>query len=230
MLDLDLHNFAGGSSRTAENEAGSTVKLSLARLSEHYIGKVQLPEVAGSGEKVHRHHQVSMVHRRHKVSMVHRHHQVSMLEVQLNGDKVTRTDESAGSNTNGNLSDNSLKNVVFTDNRGPEVLNHFNEKSFVEFEIGVIHEISKYLPTATDGFDQIIETVCRYTYNCYWKGSSHPFIKYVASKLHLPGQVVPRCMRTLGSFVHALQSYKAFDLTFHPDGLQCHRVVITAKL
>ena len=108
--------------------------------------------------------------------------------------------------------------------------NHFNEKSFLEFEIGIIHEISKYLPTATYGFDQIMETVCRYTYNCYWKGSSHPFIKYIASKLQLPRQVVPRCIRTLGSFVHSLQSYKAFDLTCHPDGHQSHHVVITAKL
>ena len=67
-------------------------------------------------------------------------------------------------------------------------------------------------------------------YNCYWKGSSHPFIKYIASKSQLPRQVVPRCIRTLGSFVHALQSYKAFDLACRPDGPQNHHVVITAKL
>jgi len=37
-------------------------------------------------------------------------------------------------------------------------------------------------------------------------------------------------MRTVGSFVNALQSYKAFDLTYHPDGPQSYHVVITAKL
>jgi hypothetical protein len=144
--------------------------------------------------------------------------------------EMDAADETADSNINSKSSDNLLKNLTFNDSRGREVWNHFNEKSFLEFEIGIIHEISKYLPTATCGFDQIMETICRYTYNCYWKGSSHPFIKYIASKLQLPRQLVPRCIRTLGSFVHSLQSYKAFDLTHLPDGPQSHHVVITAKL
>ena len=112
--------------------------------------------------------------------------------------EMDTSSESVDSNTNGNLLNASLNHLVFTDYRGREVWN--------QFEIGVIHEISKHLPTTIDGFDQIMETICRYTYNCYWKGSSHPFIEHIASKLQLPKQVVPRCIRTLGSFVNALQS------------------------
>ena len=100
----------------------------------------------------------------------------------------------------------------------------------MEFELGIIQEISKFLPEETHGFDQAMETICRYTYNCYWKGSSHPFIDYIMSKPQLPKQIIPRCIRTLGSFDNALQSVKAFDLTYHPGGPQSHHVVVTAKL
>jgi hypothetical protein len=128
------------------------------------------------------------------------------------------------------MSDDSLKQLVFTDYLGRAVWNHFNQKSFLEFEIGIIHEISKHLPTKTEGFDQIMETICRYTYNCYWKGSSHPFISYIISKPELPRQTIPIRVRTAEPFANALQSHKAFDLTDHPDSPQSHHVVITAKL
>jgi hypothetical protein len=140
------------------------------------------------------------------------------------------TEESIDSISDNNLSEDSLRHLVFADYQGREVWNHFNQKSFLEFETGVIQEISKYLPERTHGFDQIMEAICRYTYNCCWKGSSHPFNKHIASKSQLPRQCIPRCMRTIGSFVNALQSYKAFDLTYHPDGPQSYHVVITAKL
>ena len=128
------------------------------------------------------------------------------------------------------MSDDSLKQLVFTDYSGRTVWNHFNQKSFLEFEIGIIHEISRHLPTRTEGFDQIMETICRYTHNCYWKGSSHPFIGYILSKPELPRQTIPIRIRTAEPFANALQSHKAFDLTDHPDSPQSHHVVITAKL
>ena len=89
--------------------------------------------------------------------------------------EMDTADEPADSSTNGNRSDESLKQLVFTDHRGQTIWNQFNQKSFLEFEIGVIHAISKYLPTTTDGFDQVMETICRYTYNCYWKREQSPF-------------------------------------------------------
>ena len=59
------------------------------------------------------------------------------------------TEESVDSISDNNLSEDSLRHLVFADYQGREVWNHSNQKSFLEFETGVIQEMSKYLPERT---------------------------------------------------------------------------------
>ena len=100
--------------------------------------------------------------------------------------------------------------------------------TLLDCDSGIIHEMSKHLDTRTWGYDQWLETICTHTYNCYWNSSHHPFNKYVASKPSLPFRISEP--RILGSFVNALQSYKAFDLTYGTDGPDAYHVILPAMI
>ena len=100
--------------------------------------------------------------------------------------------------------------------------------TLLDCDVGIFHEMSKHLDKKTWGYDQWIETICTHTYNCYWNTSHHPFNKNAASTPLLPFRISKP--RILGSFVNALQSYKAFDLTFHPDGPSVYHVIIPAMI
>ena len=88
--------------------------------------------------------------------------------------------------------------------------------------------MAKHLDTKTWGYDQWIETICTHTYNCYWNTSHHPFNKNAASKPVLPFRISKP--KILGSFVNALQPYKAFDLTYGTDGPEAYHVIIPAMI